>query len=345
MSNRDLPLAAVFGCQGLELTQQETAFYRDVDPFGFILFKRNVETPEQVARLTDQMRAASGREDVAILVDQEGGRVQRMGPPHWRKIPAAARIGALWEGAPAAACEAAYVNARLMGADLRACGITVDCAPVADLREPGAHDVIGDRSFGASVEAVVALARETAKGLLDAGLLPVVKHAPGHGRVKVDSHDSLPVVEAARADLEDRDFEVFRRLADLPLMMTAHMLFRDIDAEAPATASHTIVTEVIRGHVGFDGLLFSDDLSMNALSGTLGERAARCLAAGVDVATHCNGDMDEMQDIAGRVGPVSEAGWSRWVAAQARRTDPVPFDSGAALARLNDLLGNPEEGG
>jgi len=334
----------VFGCQGLHLTESETSFFRDADPFGFILFKRNVDSPDQLSRLTEQMRTAVGRDDVPVLVDQEGGRVQRLGPPHWRKAPAAERFGALWDVSPAAGCEAAYLNARLIGADLHACGITVDCAPDADLREPGAHDVIGDRSFGAVVECVVALARETARGLLDAGLLPVVKHVPGHGRVEVDSHLDLPVVKAAKADLQARDFEVFRQLSSLPLMMTAHMLFMQIDPDAPATQSARVIDGVVRGEIGFDGLLFSDDLSMNALSGSLGERAARALAAGVDVAVHCNGDMAEMQDIAAHVSAMTEQGWARWQRAEAKRMAPVPIDEKAALERLNDLLGNPVEG-
>ena len=343
MSAPNRPLAAVFGCAGLHLSESEAAFFRDTDPFGFVLFKRNVESPDQVSRLTEAMRTAVGREDVPVLVDQEGGRVQRLGPPHWRKASAAEKIGRIWETAPAAGCEAAYLNARLIGAELHACGISVDCAPVADLREAGAHDVIGNRSFGSSVDGVVALARETARGLLDSGLLPVVKHVPGHGRVAVDSHLDLPVVDASRADLEARDFEVFRQLSRMPLMMTAHMLFRAIDVDAPATQSARVIGEIIRGEIGFDGLLFSDDLSMNALSGSLGERAARSLAAGVDVALHCNGAMQEMQDIAARVSPITDEGWARWQRAEALRTAPVPLDEKAALDRLNVLLGNGEE--
>ncbi len=343
MSGRRKPRAAVFGCSGLHLTESEAAFYREADPFGFILFKRNVDTPDQVARLTAEMRAAVGRDDVPVLVDQEGGRVQRLGPPHWRKAPAAERIGAVWQRSAAEGCEAAYLNARLIGADLDACGITIDCAPVADLREPGAHDVIGDRSFGTDVECVVALARETARGLFDAGLLPVVKHVPGHGRVLVDSHHDLPVVTAPRNDLETRDFAVFRQLAGMPLMITAHLLFEAIDAEAPATQSSSVIAEIVRGDIGFDGLLFSDDLSMNALSGSLGERAQRALAAGCDVALHCNGDMEEMQDVADRVGEITDRGWGRWQRATAQRTAPVPLDRNAALQRLDGLLAPGEE--
>jgi len=344
LSGHRTPRAAVFGCRGLYLTESETAFFRDADPFGFILFKRNVETPDQLSQLTDEMRAAVGRDDVPVLVDQEGGRVQRLGPPHWRRAPAAERFGALWQASPAAGCEAAYLNARLIGADLYACGITVDCAPDADLREPGAHDVIGDRSFGSDVDCVVALARETARGLLDAGLLPVVKHVPGHGRVEVDSHLDLPVVNAAKADLAARDLQVFRELSGLPLMMTAHILFTEIDPDAPATQSARVIDGIVRAEIGFDGLLFSDDLSMNALTGSLGERAARSLAAGVDVAVHCNGDMAEMQDVAAHVGPIAEQGWARWQKAEATRIAPVPLDEKAALARLNELLGNRVEG-
>jgi beta-N-acetylhexosaminidase len=272
--------------------------FRDADPFGFILFARNIVSPPQVRALTDDLRDCVGRADAPVLVDQEGGRVARLKPPYWRVAPPAACFGALYADAPEAALEAARLNARLIAADLVPCGIDVDCAPVLDVTVPGAHGIIGDRAFGDTPAVVAALGRAQAEGLLAGGVMPVMKHLPGHGRARADSHVELPVVEASRAVLEASDFVPFRALADLPWAMTAHVLYRSISGNRPATTSDVLVRDVIRGHIGFDGLLLTDDLSMGALAGSYAERVRASLAAGCDVVLHCNGDMAQMREIA-----------------------------------------------
>ncbi len=287
--------AFVCGCQGKVLTAEERDFLRDSDPFGLILFKRNVEAPAQVRALIAEFRAIVGR-DAAVLVDQEGGRVQRLGPPRWRAYPAAARLGAL-EMPLVRREEMVRQAAALLGQDLRDLGITIDCAPVMDVPVPGAHDVIGDRAFSREPEIVARLGRAAALGLADAGVMPVMKHIPGHGRAGVDSHLDLPVVHASLDQLA-ADFLPFKANADLPAAMTAHVVYTALDPERPGTLSPRVIG-FIRNEIGFEGLLFSDDLSMQALSGTLRARAEAVFAAGVDIALHCNGDLAEAEAVAG----------------------------------------------
>jgi len=330
----------ILGCQGPTLSEGERAFFAECDPFGFILFKRNCETPGQVAALTAALRNAVGRPDAPVLVDQEGGRVQRLGPPHWRPMPAAARFGELALQDGAAGREAVRLNARLLGDELAACGINADCAPVLDLSYPETHEIIGDRAFGASPELVSDLGRAFSDGLAAAGVLPIVKHVPGHGRARVDSHLSLPRVSASRAELEASDFAPFRALADAPWAMTAHIVFEAIDPERPATVSPRVIAEVIRGSIGFDGVIVSDDLSMHALSGSLAQRAQAALAAGCDLALHCNGEPAEMAELAGAVGDLPAASARRLARAAAVPAAPAPLDEAsrrdlrARLARL-----------
>src|SRR5690349_5160388 len=299
------PRAVILGCSGTRLTDDERAFFRDADPLGFILFARNVETPEQVRRLTDDLRSSVGRAEAPVLIDQEGGRVARLKPPHWRKAPPARLLGELYERDPERGLEAARLNSRLLAADVASIGCDVDCLPVLDIAFPETHAVIGDRAYAAQPEAVAALGRAAAEGLLAEGLMPVIKHIPGHGRATVDSHESLPRVCASRDILERTDFLPFKLLADLPWGMTAHVLYEAIDSDAALTVSARGVKGVVRGHIGFDGLLLSDDLSMQALGGTLAERAARALAAGCDIALHCNGERSEMLEVAANAGPMT----------------------------------------
>jgi beta-N-acetylhexosaminidase len=306
--------AFITGIAGRTITPAERAFLREAEPWALILFARNIEAPAQVRDLTASFREAVGR-DAAVLVDQEGGRVQRLGPPHWPVYPPAAVYGRRYDEDRAAGLKAAALGARLIAADLVAVGIDVDCLPVADVPVAGAHSVIGDRAYGETAEKVAALARAAAEGLLAAGVLPVLKHIPGHGRATADSHHGLPVVETDRATLEATDFAAFRLLFDLPLAMTAHVVYRAIDAIAPATTSATVVSQVIRDWVGFRGLLMSDDISMGALSGSIEERTRAAMAAGCDVVLHCNGELAEMGAVATAV-PVL-AGASRTRAEQA----------------------------
>jgi beta-N-acetylhexosaminidase len=329
--------AFIVGCSGLAITPDERAFFRDADPWGFILFKRNIEDPEQVRALTASLRETVGREDAPILIDQEGGRVQRMGPPHWRRYPPGRAYGRM--GGDGAQCEMARLGARLMAHDLLSVGVTVDCLPVLDVPTPGAHDIIGDRAYADDPADVAALGRAAAEGLLDGGVLPVIKHIPGHGRAGADSHEALPVVEATREELERIDFEPFRALADMPLAMSAHVVYTAIDPDNPATTSRTVIDDVIRGSIGFDGLLMSDDLSMKALSGSLRERARAALAAGCDVALHCNGKLDEMQAVAEAAPVLSGRARQRAEDALARlRQKLKPFDPVDAHARLAAAL-------
>jgi len=330
--------ALVLGCSGPSLTAEERAFFRDADPFGFILFRRNIGTPAEVRVLTDDLRQTVGR-DAPILVDQEGGRVQRLGPPHWPKYPPGRAYGRLGANDPLVRREVTRLAARLIAHDLLAVGINVDCLPVLDVPVPGAHDVIGDRAYGLDPVTVGTLGRAAAEGLMAGGVLPVMKHVPGHGRAGVDSHLSLPVVEASLADLAAVDFLPFRMLADLPAAMSAHVVYTAIDPKAPATTSRKAIRTVVRGTIGFEGLLFSDDLSMQALSGTLGERAGAAIAAGCDIALHCNGRMAEMIDILAHVPPLAGKAKRRAETALARlRHLPEPIDEVEARARLDAAL-------
>ena len=302
---------------------------------GFILFKRNCESPDQVRALVHELRATIGRADAPVLIDQEGGRVARLQPPHWRKYPAAATLGAL---GGERAQKAARLAARLIADDLTALGITVDCLPVLDVSQPGASPVIGDRAYSSDPAEVARLGKTSCEGLLEGGVLPVIKHVPGHGRATVDSHDALPRVSASRAVLDATDFAPFRALSDMPWAMTAHIVYGAIDAEAPATLSPLVIREVIRANMGFDGVLVSDDLSMKALGGPIGARAARALVAGCDLALHCNGGAEEMADVAAAVAPLTPEARRRLDRAELRRRAPAPLDRHAAEARLDALI-------
>jgi beta-N-acetylhexosaminidase len=337
--------AFITGAAGTQLTTDERAFLRDADPWGLILFARNVESPSQVSRLVAGFHEAVGRGDAPVLIDQEGGRVQRLGPPHWPSYPAGSAYGRLYETDRSGGLAAARLGARLIAADLDALGISVDCMPIADVPVADADSVIGDRAFGTTAEQVSAIAIAFAEGLVDGGVLPVLKHIPGHGRAAADSHHRLPVVSTDRRTLEATDFAAFRPLAGLPLAMTAHVVFSAIDSIAPATTSATMVREVIRGSIGFDGMLMSDDLSMNALSGTMAERARAVIAAGCDVVLHCNGRLDEMQAIAAEVPRLSGRAAARASAALASRRRPTDIDLAATRDELASLMMEHREAG
>jgi beta-N-acetylhexosaminidase len=329
--------AFITGIEGPVLAPAERAFLRAADPWGFILFKRNVEQPSQVQRLVAELREAVGR-DAPVLIDQEGGRVQRIGPPHWPTYPAGSAYGALYDLDHAAGLEAARLGARLIASDLTALGIDVDCVPLADVPVAGADPVIGGRAYGDTADKVSAIAQAVAAGLMDGGVLPVLKHLPGHGRANADSHERLPMVEADRATLEASDFQAFRPLAKLPLGMSAHVVYTAVDSDEPATTSRQVIAEVIRGWIGFDGALMSDDLTMNALSGSLAERARAALAAGCDLALHCNGKMHEMEQIAREAPRLAGEAARRTQAALDARAKPLPLDVSAARAAFSAMM-------
>lgn len=337
--SRSLPRAFITGCAGTSLSAEEEEFFLDAAPWGLILFRRNVETPTQVADLVRAFRTLVGRPDAPVLIDQEGGRVQRLGPPHWPKYPPAEVFAHLAESeGEARGAQAARLGARLMAEDLAALGINVDCVPCADLRLPEGHGIIGDRAYGDSPAQVAALARAASEGLIEGGVLPVLKHIPGHGRANADSHESLPVVETSRAELEATDFEPFRLLADLPFAMTAHVVYTAIDPDNPATTSKRVINEIIRGHIGFDGALMSDDLSMGALAGTLASRAEASFAAGCDLALHCNGQLEEMREVAAS-SPRLEGDAARRCAAALARLKPVTeIEQTQARAQFSDMI-------
>lgn len=327
----------VLGCSALRLTDGERRFFAALRPLGFILFARNCDNPDQVRELVGELRAAIDCREAPVMIDQEGGRVARLKPPHWRSPPAASLFGEIYARQPAAAREAARLNARLIADDLGQLGIDVDCAPVLDLPTADAHDIIGDRAFAARPEPMAALARAFCEGLADGGVAPVIKHIPGHGRARADSHVTLPVVEASESDLLSRDAEPFRQLNDSPWAMTAHVLYSAIDARRPATVSPTVVSRVMRGAIGFEGVLISDDIGMAALGGTFAERGGAALAAGCDVILHCSGKLDEMRQAADGLTPTSPKAGQRLERALAR-TKPRSFDRALALARLSSLL-------
>ena len=331
------PRAVIFGCHGLELGDGERRLFADARPLGFILFERNCRSPDQVRALVGALREAVGRLDAPVLIDQEGGRVSRLKPPGWRMPPPARRFGELAAADEAAGRKAAWLNARLMADELAGLGITVDCAPVLDIPAPGGHQIIGDRAFGDEPATVSLLGAETCRGLLAGGVLPVIKHIPGHGRARADSHLELPAVAASRDELAAVDFEPFRALNQMPWGMTAHVLYTAIDADAPATVSPGLINDVIRGEIGFDGVLLSDDLGMKALSGGLVDRARAALAAGCDVALHCSGDLAEMVAVAAVVAPLGDAALERLARGHdlaARARAPAPPDMAAQLDAL-----------
>ncbi len=331
----------VVGCAGTVLSAEEQALFARHRPYGFIVFARNIENPAQLSNLVAAFRAAVGNPAAPVLIDQEGGRVARLKPPHWPVFPPAAKFGALYAQDAKAGREAAYLNARAIGAELAALGIDVDCAPVADLPVAGAHDVIGDRAYGRDPASVAALAGATMDGLRDAGVLPVIKHIPGHGRARADSHLELPVVDAGRETLEASDFLPFKALRHAPWAMTAHIVYPAYDAKLPATTSATMIGEVIRGHIGFAGVLISDDLTMKALNGALPGLARAALAAGCDLALHCSGKLDEMAELLPALPAMSpEAAGRIATAAASRPAQPKPFGA-EERARLELLLADP----
>ncbi|PIT00937.1 beta-hexosaminidase [Bradyrhizobium nitroreducens] len=330
--------AFITGVSGTELTAAEREFIRSERPWGFILFKRNVATPAQVAALVAELRTAAGAPDAPVLIDQEGGRVQRLGPPHWPVYPPGAVFSTLYDTDSALGLTAARLSARLIAADLADLGITVDCLPLADVPVPGADAVIGNRAYGTEPAKVAAIARAVTEGLEQGGVLPVLKHIPGHGRATADTHFKLPTVDTPKDELERTDFAAFKPLSDLPMAMTAHVVFSAVDPAHPATTSATMIADVIRGAIGFQGLLMSDDVSMNALSGNIAERTRAIFAAGCDVALHCNGNIEEMRAVAGQTPELSGRALERANAALAARKAPQPFDRVAARTELDALI-------
>ena len=331
--------AAIYGLEALELTRDESAFFRDAEPAGFILFRRNCENPGQLLRLTDSLRDLTGRNDLPILIDQEGGRVARMRPPEWPAFPAGGAFAKLYQAAPSSAIEAARSNARAIALMLRACGINVDALPVLDVLQEGASDIVGDRSLGSEPMQVAALGRAILDGMASAGVVGIIKHMPGHGRALVDSHKELPVVNASAQELEI-DLEPFERLAWAPMGMTAHVVYPEWDKERPASLSPVVIHDIIRDRIGFDGWLMSDDLGMDALAGDFGTRAAGVVAAGNDVALHCSGKMDEMVAVAAAVpamSPESEARLARAMATVLVTDDDGP-DFAEAVSKRDALL-------
>lgn len=329
--------AFITGLSGLNVSANERAFLREAQPWGLIIFKRNVNIPQQVTELTKSFRDAVGWA-APVLVDQEGGRVQRLGPPHWPIFPPGSRYGAIYDRDVASGLAAARLGGHLIAAELSVLGIDVDCLPLADVLAPGGDPVIGDRAYGTEPGKVAAIAGAIAQGLLAGGVLPVLKHLPGHGRASVDSHAKLPMVDTDRATLESTDFAAFRPLASLPLGMTAHVVFSAIDPVAPATTSVTMVREVIRGFIGFRGLLMSDDVSMKALSGTIAERSRAAFAAGCDVVLHCNGDLNEMSAVASQAPELKGAAAQRAEAALAQRKAPEECDVDAARKIFTQMV-------
>jgi beta-N-acetylhexosaminidase len=330
--------AFITGIGSTVLSAEEREFIRSTRPWGFILFRRNCDTPAQTAALTRELRDTLGDADAPVLIDQEGGRVQRLQPPHWPLYPAGASFGRLYAIDPALGLRAARLSARLIADDLLQVGVSVDCLPLADVPIAGANNVIGDRAYGTRPDQVAAIARAVTEGLEDGGILPILKHIPGHGRAMADSHLSLPTVDSDQTELETIDFAAFRPLADLPMAMTAHVVFSAYDAAHPATTSATMIEQVIRGLIGFQGLLMSDDVSMNALAGSLAERTQAIFAAGCDVVLHCNGKLDEMRQVASETPELSGRASERAAQALASRKSPKAFDRGAARAELDGLI-------
>ena len=338
------PLAVVFGCSGPELTTEERAFFCDVQPLGFILFQRNCESPDQVKRLVADLRACVNHTNAPVLIDQEGGRVARLKGPHWPDFPPAKAYADLYAKDLDQALEASRLGGRLIAHELAELGVTINCAPVLDVPQPGADPIIGDRAFGATPDAISVLAKAFMDGMVMGGVSPVIKHIPGHGRALVDSHKDLPVVEAPLSMLMEVDFPPFRALHMSAWAMTAHVVYTALDATLPATLSALVIEETIRKNLGFQGILVSDDLSMEALSGDFADRTRACLAAGCDVALHCNGDMDEMVEIARGASEMARTAWARYKLGELHRASAAqPFETEAerreARHRFDTLLG------
>lgn len=333
------PLATVFGCSGQTLCDDERAFFRDADPLGFILFARNVNSSEQVCALVSDLRASVQR-NAPILIDQEGGRVQRLRAPQWRTAPPMQHFGDLYRKSPEQAARALRLNMQVIGQELADLGIDVNCAPCLDVPVPGAHDVIGDRAISSDSTIVADLAQTACEGLIDAGIVPVIKHLPGHGRATLDSHESLPIVETEKTDIEKSDLQPFKRVKALPVAaMTAHVVYASYDNGAPATLSKSVIENLIREQIGFTGLLFSDDLGMKALSGTFKERARSCLGAGCDIALHCSGDLNEMVQVASGSSVMTEEALSSISLINAYRgRSRVEIDRSAVAFEVASLL-------
>jgi len=330
--------AFITGVAGPRLSDVERDFIAAERPWGFILFKRNIETPAQVVSLVDELRNAVGDAAAPVLIDQEGGRVQRLGPPHWPVYPAGAVFGRLYDLDSALGLKAARLSARLIADDLAQLGVSVDCLPLADVPVAGADAVIGDRAYGTEPAKVAAIARAVTAGLEEGGILPILKHIPGHGRATADTHFRLPMVDTDKTELERTDFAAFRPLSDLPMAMTAHVVFSAFDPAQPATTSATMIARVIRGVIGFQGLLMSDDVSMNALAGSIAERTRAIFAAGCDMVLHCNGKLDEMRDVALNTPVLAGMAKRRADAALAARRAPKPFDRNQSRTELDVLI-------
>jgi beta-N-acetylhexosaminidase len=329
---------AIYGCAGLTLTDEERSFFRETRPWGFIVFARNIADRAQVRALCDALRDTVGDAKAPILVDQEGGRVARMKPPEWKTHASARVFGDLYANDPERAREATYLNARLIAYDLTEAGLNVDCLPVLDVPMEGASDVIGDRAFAFEPTTIIDLGRAQIEGLMDGGVLPVMKHIPGHGRAAADTHFELPHVTATADALSASDFVTFRSLSDCPMAMTAHVVYDAIDDHRPATTSPKVIRDVIRGEIGFEGVLMSDDLSMKALTGSIRARAKAALFAGCDVVLHCNGGFAEMQDVALEAGPLEGASLKRAEAALSHLKPPAAFNWVRAERRLAELM-------
>lgn len=329
--------SAIYGCLGLSLTEAEKRFFRESDPWGFIIFARNIDNPDQVRALAGDLRAAVGR-NAPILIDQEGGRVARLRPPHWRSYPPGRKYGEVYATSPSDGLTAARIGAQLIALELRDVGVDVDCLPVLDVPVAGAHDVIGDRAYGETPEIVSALGKAAMEGALVGGVLPIIKHIPGHGRAGVDSHEKLPVVDTNRVTLSATDFAPFAAMADAPLAMTAHVIYSAIDDANPATTSPTVISEIIRDEIGFSGALMSDDLSMKALGGSFEDRTKVSLDAGCDLVLHCNGDMNEMEAVAKEARALAGTSQARADRALAMRTDPERVDLEDLIHRFSSLV-------
>jgi len=340
LSTPDDIFPVIFGCSRTALLPEEHRFFKEAKPFGFILFSRNCEDPEQVRKLIMELRHAVGRPDAPVLIDQEGGRVARLQPPYWAHHPPARAFGTMYEMDPEWGAEAMQLYARIVAHELYRLGITVNCAPVVDLFIEGASPALGDRAISRKPPIVAALARLWAETFLNNGVLPVIKHFPGHGRLEVDPHYKCPTIETSQAELESEDFVPFELLKDLPLGMTSHAIFTAFDAGHPASVSPVVHHDIIRGMLGFDGLLLSDDIVMKALGGAAEDRAQAVLDAGSDIALHCNGDLAEMRAIAAVLKPLKPESWKRWEYAQAMLREPDPgYNPLQDNERLDVLLG------